>query len=99
AAGETGVGGAWPASPAAFDSLSDGRSRKCALATLFFPHMSESVIRIVNARQHNLRGVTVDLPHRSLIVVTGPSGSGKSSLAFDTLYTQGQRRNIQSTPT
>jgi len=61
--------------------------------------MSQSVIRIVNARQHNLRGVTVDLPHRSLIVVTGPSGSGKSSLAFDTLYAEGQRRYIESLST
>ncbi len=61
--------------------------------------MSDSVIRIVNARQHNLRGVTVDLPHRSLIVVTGPSGSGKSSLAFDTLYAEGQRRYIESLST
>jgi excinuclease ABC subunit A len=61
--------------------------------------MPDSVIRIVNARQHNLRGVTVDLPHRSLIVVTGPSGSGKSSLAFDTLYAEGQRRYIESLST
>ena len=61
--------------------------------------MSDSVIRIVNARQHNLRGVTVDLPHRALIVVTGPSGSGKSSLAFDTLYAEGQRRYIESLST
>ncbi len=58
-----------------------------------------SVIRIVNARQHNLKGVTVDLPHRSLIVVTGPSGSGKSSLAFDTIYAEGQRRYIESLST
>jgi excinuclease ABC subunit A len=58
-----------------------------------------SVIRVVNARQHNLRGVTVDLPHRSLIVVTGPSGSGKSSLAFDTIYAEGQRRYIESLST
>src|SRR5512146_3430607 len=61
--------------------------------------MSDSVIRIVNARQHTLRGVTVDLPHRSLIVVTGPSGCGKSSLAFDTLYAEGQRRYIESLST
>ena len=61
--------------------------------------MSQSVLRIVNARQHNLRGVTVDLPRRALIVITGPSGSGKSSLAFDTLYAEGQRRYIESLST
>ena len=61
--------------------------------------MSESVIRIVNARQNNLRGISVDLPHRALIVVTGPSGSGKSTLAFDTLYAEGQRRYIESLST
>ena len=59
----------------------------------------QSVIRIVNARQNNLRNITVDLPHRSLIVVTGPSGSGKSTLAFDTLYAEGQRRYIESLST
>ncbi|HEU5051133.1 MAG TPA: excinuclease ABC subunit UvrA, partial [Gemmatimonadales bacterium] len=58
-----------------------------------------SVIRIVNARQHNLKGVTVDLPHRAFIVITGPSGSGKSSLAFDTIYAEGQRRYIESLST
>jgi excinuclease ABC subunit A len=58
-----------------------------------------SVIRVVNARQHNLKGVTIDLPHRAFIVVTGPSGSGKSSLAFDTIYAEGQRRYIESLST
>jgi excinuclease ABC subunit A len=52
-----------------------------------------------NARQHNLKGVTVSLPRRALTVVTGPSGSGKSSLAFDTLYAEGQRRYIESLST
>ncbi|HEV2291444.1 MAG TPA: excinuclease ABC subunit UvrA, partial [Gemmatimonadales bacterium] len=61
--------------------------------------MHRSAIRIVNARQHNLRGITVDLPARALIAVTGPSGSGKSSLAFDTLYAEGQRRYIESLST
>jgi excinuclease ABC subunit A len=51
------------------------------------------------ARQHNLRGFTVALPHRRLIVLTGPSGSGKSSLAFDTIYAEGQRRYIESLST
>ena len=58
-----------------------------------------SEIHVVNARQHNLKGISVELPHRSLIVVTGPSGSGKSSLAFDTIYAEGQRRYIESLST
>jgi excinuclease ABC subunit A len=61
--------------------------------------VADSVIRIVNARQHNLQGITVELPHRALTVITGPSGSGKSSLAFDTLYAEGQRRYIESLST
>ena len=52
-----------------------------------------------NVRQHNLKGVTVELPRRALTVITGPSGSGKSSLAFDTLYAEGQRRYIESLST
>jgi len=61
--------------------------------------VSSGVIRIVNARQHNLKGITAELPHRQLVVITGPSGSGKSSLAFDTLYAEGQRRYIESLST
>ncbi len=61
--------------------------------------MSNPVVRIVNARQNNLRGITVELPRRALTVVTGPSGSGKSSLAFETLYAEGQRRYIESLST
>ena len=53
-------------------------------------------IRIRGARVHNLRNVDVDLPLRKLTVVTGLSGSGKSSLAFDTLYAEGQRRYVES---
>jgi excinuclease ABC subunit A len=54
------------------------------------------VIRVRGARQNNLRGVDLDLPLGRLIVVTGVSGSGKSSLAFDTLYAEGQRRYVES---
>ncbi len=52
-------------------------------------------IRVKKAAQHNLKRLDVDLPRNRLIVVTGPSGSGKSSLAFDTLYAEGQRRYIE----
>src|SRR5512147_25423 len=56
-------------------------------------------ITVRNARQNNLKGIDVDLPRRALVVVTGPSGSGKSSLAFDTLYAEGQRRYAESLST
>ncbi len=58
-----------------------------------------AVIRIRGARQHNLRGVDLDLPRGALSVITGVSGSGKSSLAFDTLYAEGQRRYVESVST
>ena len=48
------------------------------------------------AREHNLRGVDLDLPRNSMIVFTGLSGSGKSSLAFDTIFAEGQRRYVES---
>ena len=56
----------------------------------------ESQIRIRGAREHNLKNINLDLPRNRLVVVTGLSGSGKSSLAFDTLYAEGQRRYVES---
>ena len=56
-------------------------------------------IRIRGARQHNLKGIDLDLPRRAITVVTGPSGSGKSSLALDTLFAEGQRRYVESLST
>src|SRR5258708_38288644 len=53
-------------------------------------------IRIRGARTHNLKNINLDLPRHKLIVITGLSGSGKSSLAFDTLYAEGQRRYVES---
>src|SRR5437870_5573817 len=58
--------------------------------------MPETDIVIRGAREHNLRGVNLRLPRNKLIVMTGVSGSGKSSLAFDTLYAEGQRRYVES---
>ena len=58
--------------------------------------MPADVIRITGARQHNLKNLTLEIPREKLVVITGLSGSGKSSLAFDTLYAEGQRRYVES---
>ena len=60
------------------------------------PAENKDAIVVVGARVHNLKNITVDIPLDSLTVVTGVSGSGKSSLAFDTLYAEGQRRYVAS---
>src|SRR3979411_2696426 len=60
------------------------------------PFMDNQTIVIRGAREHNLRNVNLDLPRNQLVVFTGVSGSGKSSLAFDTLYAEGQRRYVES---
>ncbi len=54
------------------------------------------MISILNAREHNLRNVSLDIPHKQMTVITGPSGSGKSTLAFDILFAEGQRRYLES---
>ncbi len=58
--------------------------------------MSSNVIRVVGARAHNLKNITVEIPRDQLVVITGLSGSGKSSLAFDTIFAEGQRRYVES---
>ena len=58
--------------------------------------MTSNVIRVVGARVHNLKNITVEIPRDKLVVITGLSGSGKSSLAFDTIFAEGQRRYVES---
>ena len=53
-------------------------------------------IKIRGAREHNLKNISLDIPKNKLVVMTGVSGSGKSSLAFDTIYAEGQRRYVES---
>ncbi|BBB47932.1 excinuclease ABC subunit UvrA [Pelolinea submarina] len=58
--------------------------------------MSQDKIRVVGAREHNLKNITVEIPRDKFVVITGLSGSGKSSLAFDTIFAEGQRRYVES---
>ena len=58
--------------------------------------MNASPIVIRGAREHNLKGINVEIPRNALVIVTGLSGSGKSSLEFDTIYAEGQRRYVES---
>src|ERR1700745_2902642 len=57
---------------------------------------NDGIVRVRGAREHNLRGVDVDVPRDALVVFTGVSGSGKSSLAFGTIYAEAQRRYLES---
>ncbi|MEK6658042.1 MAG: hypothetical protein AABY58_11455, partial [Nitrospirota bacterium] len=58
--------------------------------------MQEKKLIIKGAREHNLKNINVEIPRDRLVVITGLSGSGKSSLAFDTVYAEGQRRYVES---
>ena len=58
--------------------------------------MPQDLLVVRGAREHNLKNVTVSMPRDRLVVITGLSGSGKSSLAFDTIYAEGQRRYVES---
>ena len=58
--------------------------------------MNQKFIKIKGAKEHNLKNIDVNIPKDQLVVITGVSGSGKSSLAFDTIYAEGQRRYVES---
>src|SRR5215469_1002021 len=66
------------------------------MGSTFLVRMPAQVIKITGARQHNLKNLHLEIPREKLVVITGLSGSGKSSLAFDTLYAEGQRRYVES---
>ena len=66
------------------------------MALTFYMQKLEDNIEIYGAREHNLKNINVSIPREKLVVITGLSGSGKSSLAFDTIYAEGQRRYIET---
>ena len=88
--------------PSGADIIEDSSSRSASHRELVdaqevgFPGMSSDSIVVRGARVHNLKNVDFEIPHNTLTVVTGVSGSGKSSLAFDTIYAEGQRRYVES---
>src|SRR5438105_14193787 len=76
-----------------------GRVDRKPVDCLAYGSMPGDSLVIKGAREHNLKNIDVELPRNKLIVITGLSGSGKSSLAFDTIYAEGQRRYVESLST
>ena len=61
-----------------------------------YTQVAEETIEVIGAREHNLKNISLSIPRNKLVVITGLSGSGKSSLAFDTIFAEGQRRYVES---
>jgi len=76
-------------------SLQNSTKIVCNILNIETLDIKKNII-IQGAKQHNLKNISVAIPRNKLVVITGLSGSGKSSLAFDTLYAEGQRRYIES---
>src|ERR1700757_293987 len=83
-------------SPITFASFSQATLKAESWADFPSPRMSITNITVRGARQHNLQDINVQIPRNTLTVITGLSGSGKSSLAFDTIYAEGQRRYVET---
>ena len=82
--------------PASTAAATARAGREATLAATQPPSPDAPVLRVRGARTHNLKNIDLDIPKHALVVITGLSGSGKSSLAFDTLYAEGQRRYVES---
>jgi excinuclease ABC subunit A len=85
-----------PLSTTSKTSTSNGISSTTKLAQNGMPVHDHEVIEVIGAREHNLKNIDISIPKHKLVVFTGVSGSGKSSLAFDTIYNEGQRRYMES---
>ncbi len=74
----------------------DTMSKEHAQKTAIQDETGHEQVEVLGAREHNLKNINVSFPRNQLVVITGISGSGKSSLAFDTIYAEGQRRYMES---